>query len=57
MLTGLTGINSFVFCQSGGFGTGRSVLYTGLSMLIMLSLIVTYGVIKKNLQAKRISDK
>jgi len=62
LLTGLTGINSLVFCISSDFGPGRSILYTGLSMLVVLSFIMAYSAFKRNsgkrnLQARRIPNK
>jgi len=52
MLTGLTGINSFVFCLSSDIGTGRSFVYALLSMMIVLILIMGYILIRKNLRAR-----
>lgn len=57
LLTALTGINSFVFCQSGNSGTVLSIVYAGISMLVMLSLIMTYCRIKKTLTTQRIRNK
>lgn len=52
LITGLTGINSFVFCLSSDVGAGRSLVYSFGSMLIMLTLIMGYIMIRKNVRAK-----
>jgi len=57
LITVLVGINSFVFSISSDIGVAKSFLFAFSAMLIALLFIMSYIILKKRFDTKRISHK